>query len=247
MTDGQPKPIVVMISNSGSNKNPCYRKTVQSASNPVERRMTPLSHDLAEKRNFKAARDVLTTVWEDTIINDYLVLVKYVEPSEESYCPNKKSAAWMEKHVMTCHYMTQVIKCDDPSCCKPFHSGIKQFLPNHFFPPLLIQQKLHSICTASMGISDNTTHFGGFLLSILIEEKLTPPDANLQYFPFNWYCPTINKSINEYLQPVLDIQDYESSETMQVDEAVPEDLLEIYSQQMQVQEKLIADRVLIVD
>ncbi|CAG8789947.1 20938_t:CDS:2, partial [Dentiscutata erythropus] len=180
----------------------------------------------------------------DTIINGYPVLVKYVEPSEESYCPNEKSAAWIEKHVMTCHYITQVIKCDDPSC-------------------------------SSIDISDNTTHFGGFLLSILIEEKLTPPDANLQYFPFDWYCPTINKSINEYLcsycnqyyalkkvlkihtrkykksnlskEPVLNIQDYESSETIQVDEAVLEDLLETYSQQMQVLEKLIADLVLIFD
>ncbi|CAG8550095.1 7005_t:CDS:2 [Dentiscutata heterogama] len=323
-TDGQPKPVVVMISDGGPDENPRYRKTVQmmvdhftkydldtiivacfaphqSASNPVERRMAPLSHDLAgiilphdtfgshldaqlktsdeelEKRNFKAAGGVLTSVWEDTIIDGYPVLVKYVDPSEESYCPNEKSAAWMEKHVMTCRYMTQVIKCDDPSCCKPFHSGIKQVLPNRFFPPpLLLQQKLHSICIASMGISNNTTHFGSFLLSVLMERKLTPPDANLQYFPFDWYCPTVNKSINEYLcsycnryyalkgalkihtrkckksnlskEPVLDIQDYEGSETMQVDEeAVPEDLFETYPHQVQVQEKLIADRVLIVD
>ncbi|CAG8749924.1 5320_t:CDS:2, partial [Racocetra persica] len=44
-------------------------------------------------------------------------------------------------------------------------------------------------------------------------------------------------------EPVLDIQNNESSETMQVDEeAVSEDLLKTYPQQVQVQEKLIADR-----
>ncbi|CAG8822788.1 8162_t:CDS:2, partial [Racocetra persica] len=233
MTDGQSKPMVVMISDGKPDENPCYRK---HASNPVERRMAPLSHDLAgiilphdifgshldiqlrtsdkklEKRNFKMAKDVLASI------------------------------------------------------------GIKQILLNHFFPPpLLIQQKLQSICVASMGIFDNTTHFGSFLLSILMEGKLTPLDTNLQYFLFDWYCPTVNKLINDYLcsycnqyyalkralkihikkykkfnlskEPVLDIQDNESSETMQVDEEVVlEDLLETYPQQVQVQEKLIADR-----
>ncbi|CAG8469436.1 7293_t:CDS:2 [Dentiscutata erythropus] len=231
--DLMPKPVVVMISDGGPDENPCYRKTVQiivdhfikynldtiimvcyashqSAFNPVERQMAPLSYDLAgiillhdtfesnldaqlktsdeelEKYNFKVARDVLISVWENTIIDGYPVLVKYIEPSEESYCPNEKSAAWMEKHVITCHYMTQVIKYDDSSCYKPFCSGIKQVLPNRFFPPpLLLQQKLHSICTASMGISDNTTHFGGLLLSVLMEGKLTPPGTDLKYFPFD--------------------------------------------------------------
>ncbi|CAG8655556.1 17462_t:CDS:2, partial [Dentiscutata erythropus] len=233
MMDSQPKPVVVMISDGGSDKNPCYRKTVQmivnhfikydldtiiiacyalyqSAFNLVKRQMASLSYNLAgiilshdtfgshldaqlktsdeklEKRNFKVARDVLTLVWEDTIIDSYLVLVKYVEPSKESYCPNEKSAAWMEKHVMTCYYITQVIKCNDPSCYKPFRSGIKQVLPNHFFLPLLLfQQKLHSICTASIGISDNTTYFGGLLLSVLMERKLTSPDTDLKYFLFD--------------------------------------------------------------
>ncbi|CAG8766881.1 554_t:CDS:2, partial [Cetraspora pellucida] len=67
---------------------------------------TPLSHNLAgvilrhnifethldaqlrtnnkelEKHNFKAAGDVLASIWENTVIDNYLVLVKYVEPSE---------------------------------------------------------------------------------------------------------------------------------------------------------------------
>ncbi|CAG8634319.1 14227_t:CDS:1 [Dentiscutata erythropus] len=100
-----------MISDGGLDKNPCYRKTVQimvdhfikydldtiimacyalhqSTSNPVERRMVLLSHDLAgiiishdtfgsylntqlktsdeelEKHNFKAAKNILKSVGE---------------------------------------------------------------------------------------------------------------------------------------------------------------------------------------
>ncbi|CAG8734991.1 24591_t:CDS:2 [Dentiscutata erythropus] len=245
--DGQPKPVMVMLSDGSPDENSRYKKTIQimikhfdkydldtiivacfaphqSASNPVERRIAPLSHDLAsiilplntfgshldsqlrtvdeelEKCNFKAAGDVLTSVWEDTIIDGYPVLAKYINPSEETYFLREKSATWMENHVMTCHYMTQVTKCNDPSCCKPFRSGIQQILPKRFFPPpLFTQQKPHGICAASMSISDNTTHFSSFLLSVLMEGKLIPPDTNLHYLPFNWYCPTVNKSINEYL------------------------------------------------
>ncbi|CAG8843569.1 23560_t:CDS:2, partial [Racocetra persica] len=121
------------------------------------------------------AGDVLTSVWENTIIDSYLVLVKYIDLSEKYHYPNKKLALWIEKHVMTCRYMTQVTKCDDQSCCKPFRTNINA--------------------------SDDTIHYFGFLLSVLMEGKLIPPNMNLRRFPFNWYCPTINKSINEYICP----------------------------------------------
>ncbi|CAG8713601.1 3277_t:CDS:2, partial [Racocetra persica] len=121
-TNEQPKPVVVLLSDGGPDENPWYRKTIQmmiehfdkydldtiivayfaphqSASNPVERQIAPLSHDLAgvilphdifgtyldtqlrtnneelEKCNFKAAEDVLTSVWENTIIDSYPFLL----------------------------------------------------------------------------------------------------------------------------------------------------------------------------
>ncbi|CAG8701212.1 5480_t:CDS:2, partial [Dentiscutata heterogama] len=66
ITDGQSKPIIVIISNSGPNKNLCYRKIVQMITSDKE----------LEKYNFKAAGNVLTSVWENTIINNYPVIVK---------------------------------------------------------------------------------------------------------------------------------------------------------------------------
>ncbi|CAG8626405.1 7581_t:CDS:2, partial [Dentiscutata heterogama] len=230
--DSQPKPMVVMISDGKPNENPCYRKTVQMIVNHfIKYNLDTII--MACYTPHQSISNSLKTSNEELEKHNF----KYIEPFEESHCLNKKSAAWIEKHVITCRYMTQVIKCDDPSCYKPFRSKIKQVLPNHFFlPPLLLQQKLHSICTANMGISDNTTHFGSFLLSVLMEGKLTSPDANLYYFSFDWYCPTINKSINKYLY-------YESSESMQIDEEIVlEDLLETYLQKVQVHEKLIVDR-----
>ncbi|CAG8719325.1 3843_t:CDS:2, partial [Ambispora leptoticha] len=257
ITNEQPKPVVVLLSDGGLNENPRYRKMVQmmiehfdtydpdtiivacfalhqSASNPVERRMAPLSHDLAsvilphdtfgihldaqlrtnneelEKHNFKAAGDILTSIWENTIIDNYPVLVKYIDPSDEHYSPSEKLVAWIEKHVMTCRYITQVIKCDDLSCCKPFRSGIKQILPNQFFPsPLVVQQMPYKSA------------------------------LKIQEFPVVY--------VHNYRHGEFLVSN-ESSETMWVEEeVVPEDALETYHQQVQVQEELVADKVLIVN
>ncbi|CAG8820410.1 32016_t:CDS:2, partial [Gigaspora margarita] len=97
----------------------------QSASNSVERQIALLSHDLAriilpydifgshldeqlktadeelEKHNFKVAGEILASVY-------YLVLVEYIDPEEHYQSKlDKNSVAWIERHTMTCHYITQ--------------------------------------------------------------------------------------------------------------------------------------------
>ncbi|CAG8720551.1 4535_t:CDS:2, partial [Gigaspora rosea] len=80
-----------------------------------------------------------------------------------------------------------VVKCNDTSCCRPFCSGILQLLPNQFFlSPILVQQKLHGICAASINASDNTTHFSNFLLSTLMVEKLIPHSSRNEPSAFSF-------------------------------------------------------------
>ncbi|CAG8653221.1 7522_t:CDS:2 [Dentiscutata erythropus] len=108
--DGQPKSVIVILSDSGSNENFLYRKTIQimieyfdkydldtiiviyftlyqSASNLLR-----TVDEKLENHNFKVAEDVLTSMWEDTIINDYLIFAKYVNSFEEPYYLREKSA-----------------------------------------------------------------------------------------------------------------------------------------------------------
>ncbi|CAG8799171.1 8421_t:CDS:2, partial [Gigaspora margarita] len=92
----------------------------------------PLSHDLAgiilphdtfgsylneqlktannelDKCNFKVAEEILVSVYENTIIDNYPVLVKYVDPKEYYQSRlDEKSVAWIKRHTITCHYITQ--------------------------------------------------------------------------------------------------------------------------------------------
>ncbi|CAG8795550.1 18813_t:CDS:2, partial [Dentiscutata erythropus] len=246
-TDSQPKPVVVMINDSGPDENSHYRKTVQmivnqfikydldtiimacyaphqSASNPVERRMAPLSHDLAG------------IILPHNTFGSHLNAQLKTSDEELEKCNFKN----LPKNP-TAQMKNQQLG---------WKNIIKQVLLNCFFPPpLLLQQKLHSICIASMGISDNTTYFGSLLLSVLMEGKLTPPGIDLKYFTFDWYCPTINKSINEYLCSYCNryyaLKGSLKIYTKKCDEEVVQE--DFYPQQVQIQENLIANRVLIVD
>ena len=126
---GRVKPIVVMnLDTSGSENNTRYLKTLSTAIdrfkkynldalimttqapgqalfNVVERRLSPMSHDLAglvlphdhfgthlndagltehaelEKANFKMTGDVLAEVWSMNVLDEYPVVVEYINPS----------------------------------------------------------------------------------------------------------------------------------------------------------------------
>ena len=123
------KPIVVLtVDTTDSENNTRYLKTLSTAIdlfkkhnldalvivnqapgqalyNVVERRMAPLSHDLAglilphdhfgthlndlgltehaelEKENFKQAADVLAEVWSMNVLDEYPVVAEYINPS----------------------------------------------------------------------------------------------------------------------------------------------------------------------
>lgn len=124
----QIKPIMIILVDGGPDEGPRYPKTLkyaamnfkrlnldalfvathapgQSASNPVERRMAPLSRDLCgvilpydsfgrhldgsgktvdgelEKCNFKKAGELLAEVWSERVIDNFPVVAEYVSPS----------------------------------------------------------------------------------------------------------------------------------------------------------------------
>ncbi|CAF1277160.1 unnamed protein product [Adineta steineri] len=128
---GQVKPIVIVTVDGGPDENPRFPKTLvasirkfkkynldamfclthapgQSAYNIVERRMAPLSHDLAglilphdhfgshlnesggtmnielEKLNFRKAGQILAETWNQTIVDGYPCIAEYISPPATS-------------------------------------------------------------------------------------------------------------------------------------------------------------------
>lgn len=112
----------------------------RSAFNRVERRMAPLSKDLAgliiphdhfgshldsqlrttdtelEKKNFKYAGETLANVWNQLVIDEYPTVAEYIDPEVSEIDPDllhEFDDNWFANHVRTSQYLLQIIKCND--------------------------------------------------------------------------------------------------------------------------------------
>ena len=105
-----------------------------SAFNPCERRMAPLSHDLAgivlphdiyrihlhgsgksidedlERRNFFQASEALADVWKSTVIDNKPVFARAAELGK-SFNPEEPCPMWLAAHVRRSRYCLQIVKC----------------------------------------------------------------------------------------------------------------------------------------
>ena len=126
-----------------------------SAFNPVERRMSPLAHDIAvvvlphknfgshldsqgntidaelEKWNFFHASQVLADIWLHTVIDGFKV-DRTALPVGKEFTPPEVSPSWAARHVQQSCCALQIVKCHDRNCCKPFKTNWMSFFPERF-------------------------------------------------------------------------------------------------------------------
>ena len=118
-----------------------------SAYNQVERRKTPLSKGLSgillphetfethldssrktistnlEKRNFKAAGEILAKVWEEIVLDNFPVVADYVENAAKN--PVDLNEKWISVHCRISQYLLQIVRCNDSNCCGDFRTTWK--------------------------------------------------------------------------------------------------------------------------
>jgi hypothetical protein len=233
--EGLMKPIVIITADGGPDENTRLPKTLaaaykafhdnnldaifvachapgHSAYNAVERRMAPLSRDLAglilphdhygshldasgktcdlelEKKNFQKAGEVLAEVWNATVIDGYSVTASYVQYSEGKADISGPADEWYSRHVHQSQYCLQIVKCNNEACCGPCRSNYNEIFPQRFLPSPV------PFCTTARGISyaqvgSNNGTFGS-LYQRLALSHLTPPH-NFISIPFDFYCPSL--------------------------------------------------------
>ena len=79
-----------------------------------------------EKKNFKAAGEIVAESWSGSIINGHPIKARYVDPQERSI-DTTETEAWKNVHVQQSQYMLQIVKCTDKRCLTYF--------PERFLPP----------------------------------------------------------------------------------------------------------------
>lgn len=233
--EGFVKPVVIITSDGGPDENPRYKKVIgfaiqhfkrhnldaifictnapgRSAFNRVERRMAPLSHELAglilpydqygshlnnkgetidlelEKRNFEFAGKTLAEIWGTLTIDSYDVVAKYVTAHENLDDPEEECRIWYSNHVQESQYLLQIVKCSDTTCCTPARSSIKKLLPNGFLPPPIKLTQTKSGLQVVETV-DSNAKFTDLLARLTI--KVEPETKQFLKIPYDWSCPSV--------------------------------------------------------
>ena len=188
-----------------------------SAFNPVERRMAPLSHDLAgivlphnhygthldsegkttdielEKENFFKAAEVLTEVWSKTVIDGHKVHCEPLHAGCEKE-PEHVDPDWAATHVQQSRYSLQIVKCFNTDCCPTFATNWAHVFPSRFIP----LPAVYEYSPTGMAAVEPRTVFAkprDYIYAPLKErliQQLMPREASKYGIaPFDLYCPSM--------------------------------------------------------
>lgn len=232
--NGVVKPVLIKNCDGGPDENPRYSKVIRtaihhfvkydldayyivtnapgrSAFNRVERRMAPLSKELAgvvlphdtfgthldksgntvdselEKKNFASAGEILAEIWSGITLDSKPVVAEYIEPGKGTLSHEdmiERSPKWLATHCRVSQYFLQIFKCDDHSCCKPFRSSIKSIIQDRFIKaPLRLEKK-----DSQLIVSKDGTTFGSLFLNELLHKEITA-------MPFDEYCCSVSEKL----------------------------------------------------
>ena len=244
---GEVKPVIFIFTDGGPDENPRFPKVLEevaknfrlfdldgifvathapghSAFNQVERRMAPLSRDLAglvlphdhygshlnasgktidaelELKNFQKAGETLAEVWSSNTIDGFPVDAEYIAPENSTSNPigddmDWFTEEWRAKHVRQAQYCLQIVKCSDESCCKPFRSNYNQIFPARFVPaPVLFTSSAKGPVACST--PSEKGHFGTLYERNFLQGAISYVKGN-DNLPFDFYCPSVHDEIKE--------------------------------------------------
>ena len=84
-----------------------------------------------EKRNFKAAGEILAQIWEEVVLDKFPVVAEYVENAATN--PVDLDEKWISVHCRISQYLLQIVKCNDLKCCGKFRTTCPSVFPTPFF------------------------------------------------------------------------------------------------------------------
>lgn len=234
------KPVVILTVDGGPDENPRYEKVIKiaaqhfkkfnldaifiatnapgrSAYNRVERRMAPLSHELAglvlphdhygshldsqgvtidqdlELKNFEYAGQALAEVWSTLEIDEFPVTARYIAPGEEENELEEINQEWYMNHIKSSQYILQIVKCNNLDCCSPSRSSLKNVLVNGFLPPPI---KISQHEDGFLRVADSQNSNAKFLdLLTRMTIKIEPEQSDFSVLPYDFHCPSVKSSL----------------------------------------------------
>jgi hypothetical protein len=194
-----------------------------SAFNPVERRMAPLSRDLSglilphdtygshldeqcrtidkdlELQNFRKAGETLASVWSENKIDGHDVFAEYISPPNDiTLAIASPSEEWKAIHLRQSHYLLQVIKCEDRSCCRAWRTQYKMIFPQRFLlPPLLCHKSSLGFSVCDISCTEKHNHSFEDLPTRILLSNILPSTTEYPILPFDYHCPSQQKDLKD--------------------------------------------------
>jgi len=246
-TTGLVKPVMIVTVDGGPDENPRYEKVItvaidhflendldayfvatnapgRSAYNRVERRMAPLSRELAglilphehfgshldsqgrtvddslEQANFAYAGQALSEVWSGMVIDGFPVTAEYIAPGQsETKLEDlrKVTAAWRNAHVRESQYFTQIVKCADLNCCRRPRSSYSLLFPERFLPPPVpLMQTPDGLRAPDYSTDADHSIFPSLFLLKSVHPSMLPRSvASFKLLPYDAYCPSVQSQL----------------------------------------------------
>ena len=191
-----------------------------SAFNAVERRMSPLSHDITglilphdsygnhldasgktiddelEKKNFFKAAETLSEVWSKKVIDGHQIDCRAV-PLNQKFIPPEPTPSWVSKHVRQTRYSLQIVKCRDRTCCEAFETNWLTVFPERFPPnPVVMKYTDRGIeAVEPNAYFDNPKlEFAPLSQRMIVKEQPNKANQFLKV-PFDLYCPSMKDTL----------------------------------------------------
>ena len=101
------------------------------------------------RKAFAAAGDILAQVWSQSVIDSYTVVAEYLSPTENisEAMIFMEGEKWKAKHVMQSQYMSQIVRCNNITCCDKWRTNYSAFFPWRYMFSAVIDRKSWSCNT----------------------------------------------------------------------------------------------------
>ena len=157
-----------------------------------------------ERINFEYAGKTLAVIWSNVVVDKFPCVAEYVGPSisEVLQSDMKKNKIRNGSTLMfePATNLTQILKCQDESCCSKPRSSYFSVVPQRFIPPPLpISQTSEELKIPERSKSESYFFPSLFVsLSLKIDGDLIPRSAkDHKLIPYDLYCPSIQSSLND--------------------------------------------------
>lgn len=159
-----------------------------------------------DENNFELAGQCLAEVWSSFTLDTFPVVSEYIPPNESEMDAEQiisKDEVWMQNHVRTSQYFTQIVKCNDRSCCKQPRSSYFNFFPRFFPPPIPIIQSERGLIASPDPCNERySSNFCSIFVSNCLNFDQMLPQKFKEYLlliPYDLYCPSVQYKLKSLI------------------------------------------------